>query len=141
MAVPPKEKRQIGLKSIEQGREARKEGRYSRATPVTWLIAGGGLIVVLLIYRYVAGNQLETARSDLLGKQKAVEVTLGAQWTPLRDRVEKYVIESTGEAKPDLVVADVKKWDFRATGPLPPPSHRGRGHTREDPQGVGGLAP
>ena len=113
MAAPPKEKPPRGLKSINQGREARKEGRYSRATPITALVAGGGVIVSLLIYRYVAGNQLETARSDLLGKQRAVEVTLGAQWTPLRDRVEKYVIESAGEAKPDVVAADVKKWDFR----------------------------
>ena len=113
MAVPPKEKRQLGLKSVIDGREGRKQGRYSRPTPITWLIAGGGLIVSLLIYRYVSGNRLETARSDLLGKQKAVEVTLGAEWTPLRDRIEKYVMQSAGEAKPDLVAADVKNWDFR----------------------------
>ena len=33
--------------SINQGREARKEGRYSRATPITALVAGGGVIVSL----------------------------------------------------------------------------------------------
>ena len=114
MPPPPKEKRKLGLPAVHEGREKRQKGSYSKPTGTIWLVIGGGLIASLLIYRYVAGGELERKRESLLGKQKATEVTLGAQWTPLRDRIEKWVVAQSGGYAGDSVSPDVKSWDFRA---------------------------
>ena len=59
MPPPPKEKRKLGLPAVHEGREKRQKGSYSKPTGTVWLVIGGGLIASLLIYRYVAGGELE----------------------------------------------------------------------------------
>ncbi len=115
MPAPPpqKEKRTIGLPAVTELREKRKKGSFSRMTGSVWLIVGGGLVASLLIYRWVAGGELERKRDALLAKQRATEVTLGAQWTPLRDRMEGWVTSEAGAYAGDTITPDAKTWDFR----------------------------
>ncbi len=110
---PPNEKRKLGLPAVHELREKRQKGSFSRLTGSIWLVVGGGLVASLLIYRYVAGGELERKREALLGKQKATELTLGAQWTPLRDRIESWVVSQSGNYAGDTVSQDAKTWDFR----------------------------
>jgi hypothetical protein len=115
MPAPPpqKEKRKIGLPAVSELREKRQKGGFNRPTGSIWLVVGGGLVASLLIYRWVAGGELERKREALLSKQRATDVTLGAQWTPLRDRMEKWLVSESGAYAGDAVAPDAKTWDFR----------------------------
>ncbi len=59
-----------------------------------------GSSLSLVVYRIVAGRELEARRTALLGKQRAVEATVGKEWSPLRDRLEKFVIAAAGAEGP-----------------------------------------
>ncbi|CAN5695578.1 hypothetical protein BH09MYX1_BH09MYX1_50200 [soil metagenome] len=114
--MPPPSKhqeRKLGLPAVHELREKRKRGSFNQPTGTVWLVVGGGLVASLLIYRFVAGGELERRRDALLSKQRATEVTLGADWTPLRDRIETYVVAQSGAYAGDNVSPDVKSWDFR----------------------------
>src|SRR5690349_5286600 len=82
-----------GLKSIHEGREARKTGRYSRPSGGVWLLAASAIGASLIAYKVISGHQLDVAKSDLLSKQRAATTTLGKEWFPLRDKLESYVLE------------------------------------------------
>jgi hypothetical protein len=70
-----------------------------------------GLIVSLVIYRVVSGRQIGGRRTALLAKQRADEATVGKEWTPLRDRLEKFVTERAGAFGEEKVVEpDAKAW-------------------------------
>lgn len=109
----PNEKRQLGLPAVHELRDKRKRGAYNRPTGTIWLVVGGGLVASLLIYRYISSGDLERKRDALLAKQKATDVTLGAEWTPLRDRLESWVVGESGPYAGDSIAADAKGWDFR----------------------------
>jgi hypothetical protein len=106
--------RKPGLPAVHQLRADRARGRYSRATGNLFLLAAAGLIAVLLGYRFFAGRELDEAKVALLSKQRAVASTLGAQWYPLRDRVEKLTTEAAAHFDGDHVEAEASTWDFRS---------------------------
>ena len=113
MPAPP-ERRKLGLEGVHEAREQRLEGRFSRPTGRAYLVIVVGLIASLLIYRYVSGRELSSRRSALLGKQRADEITVGKHWTPLRDRLEKFVTDRAGAFGEDKVVEpDAKAWAKR----------------------------
>jgi len=120
MPAPPKqpsERRKPGLPSIHEGREQRLAGRWSVVTGRAWLTIAVGLIASLLIYRIVSGREIEGRRSALLGKQRAVDATVGKEWVPLRDRLEKFVIKSSGPEGADIIQPEAKAWiNHVATG-------------------------
>jgi hypothetical protein len=70
--------------------------------------------VVLLAYRLVAGRQLDSAKSELLAKQRAVAASVGTQWFPLRDRIEGFVIAAANRAGDDAIDGKVASWAFRS---------------------------
>lgn len=114
MKTAPEPKKKPGLASIHEGREQRARGRYSRATPNLLLICVVSIGIILFGYRYFSGKKLEDDKDALLSKQRAVEKTVGAEWVPLRDQIEKITVESADHFDADFVDADASKWDFRS---------------------------
>jgi hypothetical protein len=114
--APPKkkEKRKPGLQAIHQGREQRLAGKWSRPTGAAWLVIGAGLLASLLIYRFVSDRDIEGRRTALLAKQRAVEATVGKEWAPLRDRIEKYILSKGGDFEGEHLTPEAKSWSAQA---------------------------
>src|SRR4051794_25893894 len=92
-----------GLKSIRSGRDDRLRGKYSRPSTNTWLLGLAGLVGALVLYRVVSGRQLDASKDALLSRQRAVVSTVGKEWFPLRDRIEKIVLDDAAQFKGDFV--------------------------------------
>jgi len=104
-----------GLPAIYEGRAQRQRGKFSRATPTLGLACTAGIAVVLVAYTLISSRQLETDRSALLAGQRAVEATVGAEWRPLRDRLEHMTLEAASPAwMGDFVDSGAASWDFRS---------------------------
>lgn len=102
-----------GLSSVHKGREARKQGRYNRPTVSILLYALMGVAAVLGVYRFVWGRQVESSREALLAKARAAKVTIGTEWTPLRDRLEAVTLAASGPFEGDFTAEGARNWDFR----------------------------
>src|SRR5262245_51506587 len=88
-----------GLSSIADAREARTQSRinrFNRPTAGTWAFLGAGVGAFFLLYWYFAGRQVTNAKDALLAQQRAAAVTVGAEWNPLRDKIEKMTVEAAG---------------------------------------------
>ncbi len=73
-----------------------------------------GLVASIAIYRLVSGRELGDRRTALLAKQRADDATIGQEWNPLRDRIEKFVVDRGGAYGDDKVVEpDAKAWAGR----------------------------
>jgi hypothetical protein len=107
------EQRPRGLASINSARDERSRRKYGRPAPNAILIAVGGALVVLLIYWFASRSQLESAKTDLLAQQRAAKSTVGAEWFPLRDKLEKITVEAAGPYVGDMVDKEAASWDFR----------------------------
>ncbi len=115
MAAP--ERKKPGLQAVHEGREQRLEGRFSRPSGRTYLIVLVGFIASLMIWRLVSGREIGGRKTSLLAKQRADEATIGKEWMPLRDRLEKYVVERGGAWDADKVEPEAKAWSNHvATG-------------------------
>jgi hypothetical protein len=108
------EKRELGLKAVRAARADRKQSKYGRITGPVWLAAGGAVVVTLVIAWFVAGRTLGAAKDEILAQQRAAVTTVGAEWAPLRDRLEKITLEAAAGFKGDLVDPEAAKWDFRS---------------------------
>jgi hypothetical protein len=101
-----------GLQAIEQSREARGKIRW----PSTKFWGWAGLILVvsaILNWKWSQGR-LESQRSELMARQRAVATELGPRWLPLQDRIEGWTMELAKE--PGAEIADqeaLKAWEFR----------------------------
>jgi hypothetical protein len=102
-----------GLKSIRDAK-LQRERRQNRVTPQQVLFVLLTAVTVLVIYKYVSGHNLDAAKDKLLQKQRAVQATVGAEWMPLRDRLEKITLEDAIAFRGDFVDSEGAKWDFRA---------------------------
>ena len=115
MAGPTqREQRKPGLKSIHEAREQRARGKHSRASPNLLLYAVVAIAAILLGYRFFATRQLDRSKEALLSKERAVEVTVGREWFPLRDKIEKFVLDAAVGEWPGDFVDNGAKWDFRS---------------------------
>ncbi len=109
----PLEKRERGLKAVHEMREQRVAGRFARPTEKMFLAMGVSLALILGGYWYFAGRKLNREKGDLLAKRNAVQVTIGAEWYPLRDRLERVVIDEAANLGPDFVDPSARAWDFQ----------------------------
>jgi hypothetical protein len=112
--MKPAPERKPGLPSVHKARVDRNRGRWSRGTTGFWLWAVAGLAVTLIGYRLVSGRQLDTQKSELLAKQRAVAASVGSQWFPLRDRIEGFVVDAASHPGPDHIDPEVSTWSFRS---------------------------
>ena len=113
MAKADKPERRVGLKSIQTLREDRSRGKFSRANPNLVLFATAGVVLVLVAYHFVSQRSLEQQKTDLLAKQRAAVATVGAQWFPMRDKIEGIVTDSA-KSFPDEDFIAPEHVDFRA---------------------------
>ncbi len=72
-----------------------------------WLWTAVGIAAFGIIYWRIAQGELETARSRVMAKQRAMTRTLGPKLFPIRDRVEGWVRELAAPYPADFVAADV----------------------------------
>jgi len=104
-----------GLKAIHDAREGRAAGgKYSRPSTGGYLFGVAALLGSLVAYHYVSEYQLGADKRDILSQQRALKATIGAEWFPLRDEIEKYVLDAAGPYKGDFVDSEAARWDLRA---------------------------
>jgi len=101
-----------GLPAIARAREDRAAGR-GRWTTQAGLVAAGVVVAGLIAHKIVSSHELEAGKRALLSKQRAVASTLGAEWTPLRDRLEAEILGAAGGYEGDLVDPLARRGDFR----------------------------
>lgn len=109
----PLERRERGLKSVHDMREARHEGRFAKPTEKMYLAIGVALALILGGYWYFTSKKLDRQKGDLLAKRNAVDATIGAEWYPLRDKLEKIVIDEGANLGPDFVEPAASTWEFQ----------------------------
>ena len=85
----------------------------SRWTTQAGLLAAGVVVAGLVTHRVVSERERESDRQALLAKQRAVEVTLGPEWLPLRDKLEADVLGAAKDYAGDRVDPDVRRGEFR----------------------------
>jgi hypothetical protein len=107
------ESRKRGLPAVEQARELRERGGRM-PPPKFWAWAGLIIAVSAIIYWKMAQGRVESDKSALLARQRAVMAELGPRWFPLRDRVERWTVELAKDPGTEVVDKDLlKAWDFR----------------------------
>jgi hypothetical protein len=102
-----------GLPAIAKAREQRASGG-ARWTTQAGLIAAGAVVAGLIAHKVVGDHELDAARQALLSKQRAVAMTLGAEWYSLRDELEAHVISAAKEYAGDAVEPPARAGGFRA---------------------------
>jgi hypothetical protein len=106
------ERRERGLPSINQARAERRRAlvlgkvKIGGLPPHFWLWAATVLGAIMVIYWRVEAGKVESAKSQVMAKQRAVAVMLGPQIIPFRDRVEAWAKELSGDYKGDVIEPD-----------------------------------
>lgn len=112
--VEKRDKREIGLKAVGEARTKRDQKQDRRITGPVALVAGGTVLTTVLVAWIIAGRTVANAKTEVLSKQRAAIETVGKEWYPLRDRLEKLTLEAAGDYKGDLVDPEARQWDFRS---------------------------
>lgn len=115
MAAPPKKNLSRGLPSIAQAREDRRSGgsRY-RWTTQAGVAAAAVVVGGLIAWKLTTDREVNVGKEDLLKNQRAAEQTIGAEWFPLRDQIERRVVEMAGAYRGDFVDPELARWEFRS---------------------------
>jgi len=98
-----------GLPSLNEARAERRRaialGRVRMASipPQFWLWTAVALGVFSVVYWRVAQGQIETRRSQVMAKQRAIAVSLGPKILPFREQVEGWVRELAAPFPGDFV--------------------------------------
>jgi len=103
-----------GLPSLQQSREDRSAGKMRYPAPKVWGWIGIVMAVTAIVYWKWTQGRVESDRSGLLAKQRAVVVELGPRWFPTRDKIERWTLELAKNPGPEILEKDIlKSWDFR----------------------------
>ncbi|MES1176824.1 MAG: hypothetical protein ABUL62_21045 [Myxococcales bacterium] len=98
-----------GLPSLNEARAERRRaialGRVRMASipPQFWLWTAVALGVFSVAYWRISQGQIETRRSQVMAKQRAIAVALGPKILPFRDQVERWVRELAAPFPGDFV--------------------------------------
>ncbi len=104
-----------GLGAIAQNRDDRARGN-AKWTTQAGLVAGAAILAGLIAHKVVSEHELNADRQVLLSKQRAVLSTLGTEWIPLRDALERDVLEAAGTASPGAPYAGDRIEAFARSG-------------------------
>src|SRR5262245_25974809 len=110
MQGPGDKPRDIGLKAVREAREERQHRKHPRTTGATWLAALGFVGVVVLGAWQFRERSLDNQKAELLSKQRAVLTTVGAQWIPIRDSLEKVTLDGAASFKGDFIDPELRTW-------------------------------
>ena len=78
------------------------------------LAAAAAIACGLIAHAVVSGHELRSDKQALLGKQRAVQSTLGAEWFPLRDALETDILVDARGFAGDKVAPEAKARAFRS---------------------------
>jgi len=106
--------RDIGLKAIREIRAERARSKFGRVSSTAILVAVSAVLAVVAASWIYRERSLANQKEELLAKQRAAVATVGAEWNPLRDRMEKLTLEAAASFKGDFVDPTAAKWDFRS---------------------------
>lgn len=107
-----KKRKGRGLPSIAKAREDRGNGR-ARWTTQAGLVALGAIVAGFVVHKIVSERELGVDRETLLSRQRAVEVTLGPEWFPLRDALEADVLAAARDYEGDQVADQARTGAFK----------------------------
>jgi hypothetical protein len=110
------QKRELGLKAVHSARAERSKSKYGKISGPVWLVAGGAVIVTLVVAYLLNDRTLGTEKDDILSQQRAAVSTVGAEWYPLRDKLEKITLDAAGPGwGGDKVDPEAARMDFRSS--------------------------
>jgi hypothetical protein len=107
--VALKEQRERGLPSLKQSKEQRRRAlvlgkvRIREAAPQFWIWTIVIFVAFGVVYWNIAERELQTRKSSVMAKQRAIAKELEPRLMPIRDRVEGWVQElASGPESPIL---------------------------------------
>jgi len=109
------EKRELGLKAVHSARAERKAARFGKVDGRVWMVAAGAVVVTLVVAYLLNDRTLSSEKEEILSQQRAAVSTVGAEWNPLRDRLEKLTLDFASRFDGDRVDVEEAKMDFRAS--------------------------
>lgn len=109
------DKRELGLKAVHSARAERSKSKYGKISGPVWLVAGGAVVVTLILAWLLSDRTLSTEKDEILSQQRAAVSTVGAEWYPLRDKLEKITLDAASRYEGDKVDFDAAKMDFRSS--------------------------
>ena len=109
------DKRELGLKAVHSARAERRNSTYGKIPGSAWLVAGGAVVVTLILAYLLSDRTLGVEKEEILSQQRAAVSTVGAEWYPLRDKLEKITLEAASRFDGDKVDLEAAKMDFRSS--------------------------
>jgi hypothetical protein len=109
------EKRELGLKAVHSARAERSKSKYGKIPGSAWLVAGGAVVVTLILAYFLSDRTLSAEKDEILSQQRAAVATVGAEWFPLRDKLEKITLDAAARFEGDKVDLEAAKMDFRSS--------------------------
>jgi len=103
------EERVRGLPSLAEARAERSRAivagkvRLRSLPPQFWLWAGVIILAIVVVYFKIEQGKLETHKSQVMAKQRAVAQSLGSKLLPVRDKVEAWIQELAVKPHVDYV--------------------------------------
>lgn len=111
-----------GLPSLNEAREQRRralakgKARVYGGSPQFWLWTALVLAAFVVIYWKIAQGKLESQKSAIMAKQRAVMQTLGPRIIPFCDKLEHWVFDLAGDAGTNFAAPNTSI-DAVANGP------------------------
>jgi hypothetical protein len=111
--VALQENRQRGLPSLQESKLQRRRAivfgkvRIREAAPQFWLWTVVIFVAFGVVYWNISERELQTRKSAVMAKQRAVAKELSPRLTPLRDRVEGWVQELAGDWNEGVISPDL----------------------------------
>jgi hypothetical protein len=110
------QKRELGLKAVHSSRAERSKSKYGKISGPVGLVAGGAVIVTLVVAYLLSDRTLSAEKDDILAQQRAAVSTVGAEWYPLRDKLEKITLDAAASSwTGDKVDPEAARMDFRSS--------------------------
>jgi hypothetical protein len=121
LATPRREvgARERGLPSVNQAKAEQRRAvvfgrvRLSGVPPHFWLWSMTAIGLFTVVYWRIAQGHLESAKAQVMAKQRAVARTIGPSILPFRDKVERWVTELAGPYPGDHVASDAQYEQIR----------------------------
>jgi hypothetical protein len=101
-----------GLPSLAEARAERSRAivggkvRVRSMPPAFWLWAGIIILAIVIIYFKIEQGRLETHKSQVMAKQRAVGQSLGPKILPFRDKIEAWIQELAVKPHVDYIAPD-----------------------------------
>ncbi len=110
---PAADERPRGLPSLAQSKQDRVAGKVRYPSTKFWGWSAIIIAVTAIVHWKQSQAEVESARSALLAKQRAVVSELGPRWLPLREKVERWTTDLARDPGGEVVEKDIlASWKF-----------------------------